>query len=114
MKKKDGVYEEYYPKGQLYWKGRFSRNMKETYKDGKKDGVWEYYYEDGFDFEEWSTDPMNTVTSTRAVKDYFNGNCCKQLLYALLFAQCFGIYMYIVVLPTCILHEAPTNGYLVT
>jgi len=39
MEKKDGVYEEYYKKGQL--------RFKTTYKDGKKEGVSEYYYEDG-------------------------------------------------------------------
>ena len=32
----DGPYEEYYPSGQLSWKG--------TYKDGEKCGEW---YEDG-------------------------------------------------------------------
>lgn len=37
--RKQGLWEYYYPNGQLHIKG--------SYKDGLKDGIWEYYYSDG-------------------------------------------------------------------
>jgi antitoxin component YwqK of YwqJK toxin-antitoxin module len=59
----DGLYREYYPNGQTFAEGTFSRgrqqgewtyyhengkvNRKATYKDGQPDGAWEVYRADG-------------------------------------------------------------------
>jgi antitoxin component YwqK of YwqJK toxin-antitoxin module len=37
--RKQGLWEYYYPNGQLHIKG--------SYVSGEKDGIWEYYYSDG-------------------------------------------------------------------